>query len=91
MGDASFVDRFGAAARFGAYLRILKGGDIGAGDEIDIGAPPPDGGITVHEIGIAEHDAPAELCDRLLRDAYVPENWKSWAKRRIASRAGEAG
>ena len=35
MGDAGFVDEFEVAARFGAYLRIIEEGDIGAGDRVE--------------------------------------------------------
>jgi MOSC domain-containing protein YiiM len=36
MGDPLFPKRFLAAARPGAYLRIVEEGDIGAGDSIDV-------------------------------------------------------
>ena len=35
MGDAGFVDEFEVAARFGAYLRIIEEGDVGAGDAVE--------------------------------------------------------
>jgi MOSC domain-containing protein YiiM len=45
MGDPSFVRRFAQASRPGAYLRILEGGELGAGDqiEVDIAALPVHG------------------------------------------------
>jgi MOSC domain-containing protein YiiM len=36
MGDPRFLKRFAAAGRPGAYLRILREGDIAAGDEITV-------------------------------------------------------
>lgn len=36
MGDSRFLKRFAAAGRPGAYLRILREGDIAAGDEITV-------------------------------------------------------
>lgn len=49
MGDSEFVDQFEAAARFGAYLRILQAGDVGAGDTVESEQPARDG-ITVREL-----------------------------------------
>ena len=80
MGDAAFVEEFELAGRFGAYLRIIEEGDVGAGDEIDVGDAPADG-ITVRELGRAEHRAFPELVARVLADPYVPETWKHWAER----------
>jgi len=36
MGDPRFVKRFAAARRPGTYLRIVAGGDVGAGDRIEV-------------------------------------------------------
>lgn len=36
MDDVGFPDRFIAAERFGAYLRIVTEGDVGAGDPITV-------------------------------------------------------
>jgi len=80
MGDAGFVDRFGDAARFGAYFRIVREGDVGAGDEIEM-SPRADG-ITVTELGRALHTTDVELLDRIARDPAVPESWRDWAARR---------
>jgi MOSC domain-containing protein YiiM len=81
MGDASFVDEFERAERFGAYLRILAEGSVGAGDSVHQVAPP-DADIEVRELGRADHAAPPELVARVLRDPYVPASWKRWARRR---------
>jgi MOSC domain-containing protein YiiM len=80
MGDASFVEEFELAGRFGAYLRIVEEGDVGAGDVIEIEVPSRDG-ITVRELGFAEHRAFPELVVRVLADPDVPEGWKHWAER----------
>ncbi|MPY65597.1 MOSC domain-containing protein [Deinococcus sp. SDU3-2] len=34
MGDAGFVKQFAAARRPGFYVRVLEGGDVGAGDRV---------------------------------------------------------
>jgi MOSC domain-containing protein YiiM len=63
MGEPRFVKRFGAARRPGAYLRILREGELGAGDEVRI-VERPDHGLTVvrmSEILLYEHDNRAEL------------------------------
>src|SRR3954449_9973145 len=43
MGDRLFPKRFAAAGRPGAYLRIVREGDIGAGDTIDVVSRPAHG------------------------------------------------
>jgi MOSC domain-containing protein YiiM len=80
MGDAAFVEEFELAGRYGAYLRIIEEGDVGAGDAIDVGDAPP-GGITVRELGGAEHRAFPDLVARVLADPHVPDSWKHWAER----------
>jgi MOSC domain-containing protein YiiM len=40
MGDPRFLKRFAAAARPGAYLRVIHEGDIGAGDRIEVVSRP---------------------------------------------------
>jgi MOSC domain-containing protein YiiM len=88
MGDAAFVDEFEQAERFGAYLRIVHPGDVGAGDEIRV-EPLGRPGITVHELGAAGHDPPDDLLARVLGDAAVPGSWHAWANRRVARRDDE--
>lgn len=88
MGDAGFVDRFDAAARFGAYLRIVSEGDVGAGDEIVV-VPRADGvsgGITVAELGGAMRDVDAQFLERIAADGAVAEVWRDWATRQLARR-----
>jgi MOSC domain-containing protein YiiM len=43
MGDPRFLKRFAAAGRPGAYLRVIREGDIGAGDAIEVLARPEHG------------------------------------------------
>jgi MOSC domain-containing protein YiiM len=82
MGDASFVEEFELAGRFGTYLGIVKEGDVGRGDVIDVSIPRRDG-ITVFELGRAEHTASDSFAQRVLDDPDVPENWHGWAQRRL--------
>ena len=88
MGDASFVDLFDGAERFGAYLRIVREGDVGAGDTIEV-VPLDRPGITITELGVAGIDAPRALLDRIVGDPLVPDGWREWAERR-ALRAHDA-
>lgn len=43
MGDSRFLKRFAVAGRPGAYLRVIREGDIGAGDAIEVLSRPPHG------------------------------------------------
>lgn len=81
MGDASFVEEFEIAGRFGVYLRIVEEGDVGAGDVVEVQGAPRDG-ITVRELGRAEHRPFPEIVARVLADPDVPDNCKQWARRR---------
>src|SRR4051812_40167957 len=61
MGDAKFKDRFDDAQRYGAYLRIIDEGDVGAGDTIEV-ATPPTHGFTIRDLGDAyNHTTRAKL------------------------------
>jgi MOSC domain-containing protein YiiM len=82
MGDAEFVERFEAAARFGAYLRIVREGEIGAGDTITVAPRAP--GITVAELGLATRDSDAAFLRRVADDDLVPAGWRDWAARQLA-------
>jgi len=52
MGDPRFLRRFAAAGRPGAYLRILREGDIGAGDVITV-LDRPAHGVTSAIVALA--------------------------------------
>jgi MOSC domain-containing protein YiiM len=82
MGDAAFVGRFEDARRFGAYLRIVEAGDVGAGDVITVESRTA--GITVGELGAHAHQAPHELLLRVRDDTDVPDSWRDWARRALA-------
>jgi MOSC domain-containing protein YiiM len=78
MGDAGFPKRFQAAARMGAYLRVIKEGDVGAGDEIAV-TSAPDGSVSLHEMVEALHDH--DKARGLLRAPYLPAFWRHVAER----------
>jgi MOSC domain-containing protein YiiM len=83
MGDARFKDRFAAARRFGAYLRVVTEGDVGRGDAIEIVHTPSEG-VTVGELAVAGRAADLSLLRRVLDDPAVPQPWKDWARRGLA-------
>jgi MOSC domain-containing protein YiiM len=91
MADAEFVERFEAAERFGAYLRIVEEGDVGAGDEIDVFRTRTDPGIVVRQLAVSHARADAGWFRRVLADPDVPESWKDWAERGLARGAVEEG
>jgi MOSC domain-containing protein YiiM len=82
MGDAAFVDRFSEAARFGAYLRIVEPGDVGAGDAI-AASEPPTHGLTLAEFAGASRDAARALLERIAAIDDVPRGWRDWARRQL--------
>lgn len=84
MGDPRFPKRFGRADRPGAYLGILREGDVGAGDRIEVVERPD------HELTVARFAA-IYLRDRgrvaeLLAVPGLPDDWREWAQRQ-ATRA----
>jgi MOSC domain-containing protein YiiM len=83
MGDASFVERFDDAQRFGAYFRIIEEGDVGAGDPVTA-EPSRTDGISVGELGRSMHGASPEFLVRVRDDPDVPEGWHHWAERALA-------
>ena len=81
MDDPAFVDTFADAARFGAYLRIVREGDVGAGDEIQLESPAADG-PTVTELGLGYDSPTPELVDRIVAHPAAGATWHAWADRR---------
>lgn len=63
MGDIGFPRRFTAAGRPGAYLTVVAGGDVQAGDAIEV-LERPGHGVTVagwFAVALLHHDRLAEL------------------------------
>ncbi len=76
VGDATFLKRFLAAQRVGAYLRAIQEGDIGTGDEIEVIARPAHG-ITLRNMVQALHDP--DRADALRVVPRLPEFWRKVA------------
>lgn len=81
-GDPAFVERFGAAGRPGAYLRILRAGELGAGDEIEV-VDRPGHGLSVAEAARIRLTPGADR-SLLLAAVELPEAWHAWARGRGA-------
>jgi MOSC domain-containing protein YiiM len=86
MGDASFVDRFDDARRFGTYLRIIDEGVVAANDAIDV-LDVPAHGLTVADIANAYSEKSDEQLQRLIAVEAVPADWREWAERALARRS----
>jgi MOSC domain-containing protein YiiM len=82
MGDAGFVDRFGAALRPGAYLRVVQPGHVRAGDTVTTG-PVPAHGLTVRDIADAYEHHDVELVRRVAGSPNVPQSWAEWAQHHL--------
>ena len=79
MEDPNFPKRFAAAVRPGAYLRILREGELGAGDEIRV-VERPEHNVTMELMADARlnrggHD------ERLLAAPGLSEKWRRRALR----------
>jgi len=76
MGDPHFLRRFLAAGRMGAYLRIVREGDVGAGDPVQVTERPAHG-VTLRDMTEALHDP--EKASALARVQGLPRYWRQVA------------
>ena len=82
-GDPQMVRRFARAGRPGAYLRIVREGEIGAGDAIEVGARP-DHGVTVALVSRAILAEPA-LLEPAAAAPELPDDLAAWMRERAAA------
>lgn len=82
VGDASFLRTFLLAGRLGAYLRIVREGDIGAGDAIEV-LERPTHGVTLHDMADALDDPTKR--EMLQRVSNLPPFWRKVAARTSSS------
>jgi MOSC domain-containing protein YiiM len=78
LGDDEFPRRFMEAGRPGAYLRIVREGDVGAGDAITVTSRPAHG-VTLRAMWEALRD-PARAA-AIVRVARLPALWSHIAQR----------
>ena len=81
------VKRFLASARTGFYLAVTREGEVGAGDEFKAITPDPSA-VPVSEITrlyIAKRysAADANIVQRALQVAALPESWKDYFRQRL--------
>jgi MOSC domain-containing protein YiiM len=81
MGDRNFPVYFAAAGRPGAYLRIAREGEIGAGDGIRVGERPAHG-LTVGEVARIYHQERGRA-RALLAVPELAVEWREWAGKRV--------
>jgi MOSC domain-containing protein YiiM len=82
MSDPAFPDQFLSARRPGAYLRILREGEVEAGDEVYIVYRPAHG-MTLRRV-IDIYDSERERAPELLEVPELAEPLKAWARRRLS-------
>jgi MOSC domain-containing protein YiiM len=76
MNDPRFPKRFQAEGRMGAYFRIVREGDVGAGDAIAIVSRPEHGVTLADMVGALQNPAKAELLGRV---PGLPAFWRRFA------------
>ncbi|MBQ0896170.1 MOSC domain-containing protein [Micromonospora sp. U56] len=81
-GVPDLIKRFTVRAAPGAYLRVLREGEIGAGDPVEV-VDRPAHGVTIGEVFRAMNLEP-ELLPRLLDAAELPEPVLEKVRRRVA-------
>ena len=88
-GRPDMVKRFLRSRRTGFYLRVLREGEVSAGDTIEpLGRDP--GGITVADITrlYAFEKDNRELMQRAMAVAALPESWRDYFAGRITELGG---
>jgi MOSC domain-containing protein YiiM len=89
MSDPGFVRVFTEALRPGAYMRIVREGDIGAGDAIEVVSRPG------HDLSVRDvfriYTRDRGECARLLEAPQMSDAWKRWARETLGRRAAAAG
>ena len=81
-GDPQMLKRFTRAGRPGAYLRIVREGEIGAGDAIEV-TDRPDHGVTIALVARAVMIEPA-LLEFAAAAPALPASLADWMRERAA-------
>ncbi|MEH0822810.1 MOSC domain-containing protein [Micromonospora sp. CPCC 205739] len=81
-GVPDLIKRFTVRAAPGAYLRVLREGEVGAGDPVEV-VDRPAHGVTIGEVFRAMNLEP-ELLPRLLAAEGLPEPILEKVRRRVA-------
>ncbi|MHB1614508.1 MAG: MOSC domain-containing protein [Actinomycetes bacterium] len=86
MDQPAWVRRFTVAARPGAYLRVVVGGVIQAGDQVEL-VRDPDHRVTISEVFRAR-TVDRSLAARLVGIPELPDSLSRWAAEHVASGGG---
>lgn len=88
-GRPDMVKRFLASRRSGFYLRVLREGEVGAADAIELVARNPHN-VTVADITrlYAFEKGNRELLRRVLELPALPEDWRRYFREKSAAPAG---
>ena len=88
-GRADMVKRFLHSRRTGFYFRVVKEGEVGAGDAIALVHRDP-GNVTVADITrlYAFERSNAELLRRVLDLPALPEDWRAYFREKASAPAG---
>jgi MOSC domain-containing protein YiiM len=78
LGEPGWVKRFTADGRVGTYLRVRAGGELAAGQQIEV-VDRPDHGITIG-LAFAARILRPDLLPRLLSAPQLPEEWHERAR-----------
>ncbi|MDT0531990.1 MOSC domain-containing protein [Micromonospora sp. DSM 115977] len=84
-GVPDLIKRFTVRATPGAYLRVLREGEVGAGDPVEV-VDRPAHGVTIGEVFRALSLEP-ELLPRLLDAPDLPDGVREKVRRRLAGRS----
>ena len=77
MKDKTFPRKFTEAMRPGPYLRIIREGDIGVGDEINV-VEKPSHNLSVRDV-FRIYTKDREEVERIIEVAQMSNDWKRWA------------
>jgi MOSC domain-containing protein YiiM len=92
-GSDDMVKRFLASGRTGFYVAVLREGEVGAGDEIEVISGEANA-VAVSEITclyVAKRFGEAEIraVRRALRVEELPESWKKYLRERLGHSASD--
>ena len=83
-GSDAMVKRFLHSGRTGFYLAVVREGDVGAGDAIDITAHNPDGLSVADVTALYGRDAENQtLLRRAVDSPALPEDWREYFRKRL--------
>jgi len=83
-GSDEMVKRFLRSGRTGFYLAVVREGDVGAGDAIDITAHNPAGLSVADVTALYGRDAENQtLLRRAVDSPALPEDWREYFRKRL--------